>query len=128
MNRIDEIAEEISMIMPRIARHVTMGITQVFQLTPPQVFTIMVLQERESCSFSDLSQMLKVSAPTVTGIIDRLEKAEYVLRVPSKEDRRVIHIELTAKGDKFGKQIRQHVKEKWAQMLSKVSKTDWAQL
>ena len=98
MDRIDQIAEEISLIMPQIARHVALGFSQVFQMTPPQIFTIMALQEKEGCSFSDLNQILHVSAPTVTGIIDRLEKIGYVKRIHSKEDRRVINIELTEKG------------------------------
>jgi len=65
-----------------------------------------------------------VSAPTVTGIVDRLEKGGYARRVPNKEDRRVINIELTDNGLKFEKQIRTHIQKKWAQMLSKLSKAD----
>ena len=39
-----------------------------------------------------------VNSSTVTGIIDRLEKKEYVSRVRNSPDRRVITIELTDTG------------------------------
>ncbi len=124
MNRKDQIAEAISTIMPKIARHITLGMAQVFHLTPPQVFTILLIGSQPACRACDLSQALRVSAPTVTGIIDRLERAGYVKRVPSKTDRRVIHIELTQTGMKFDRQIRNHVKKQWRLLLDKLSDRD----
>ncbi len=36
--------------------------------------------------------------PGITGLVDRLEKADFVLRRRCTEDRRVIYVEITAKG------------------------------
>ena len=124
MKRINGIAEEVAMIMPQIARNVAMTMTQITQMTPPQIFTIMFLQEQEKCSFSDLGRVLHVSAPTVTNHIDRLEKSGYVRRVPSEVDRRVINIELTKDGLELAAKIRKHVKRKWSSFLNKLSAGD----
>jgi len=124
MSSKDHIAQEISRMMPKIARHVTLGFTQVFHLTPPQVFTLILVGEMQQCSFSDLSHALRVSAPTVTGIIDRLEKAGYVKRVPSQEDRRVINIQLTKLGHKFEKEIQVHIRKQWRVLLEKLSQKE----
>jgi len=44
-----------------------------------------------------LAELTGLTTGAITGVIDRLEKAGYAKRVPDKEDRRVILVELTHK-------------------------------
>ncbi|QOX65714.1 MarR family transcriptional regulator [Anoxybacterium hadale] len=52
-------------------------------------------------SMSDLSEILHVTKPNITVLIDKLVKLDYVERVNNSQDRRVILIRLTGKGEAF---------------------------
>jgi DNA-binding MarR family transcriptional regulator len=52
---------------------------------------------------TELAQKLRVSKPTVSVAIDRLEEAGYVRKAKSDEDRRSHHLHLTAKGEQFSR-------------------------
>jgi DNA-binding MarR family transcriptional regulator len=72
--------------------------------------------------------MLNVSAPTVTGVVDSLEKSKYAKRVYDKSDRRSINVELTEKGAKFASDMRKSVVSHWEEMLGKISVKDGEKL
>jgi DNA-binding MarR family transcriptional regulator len=46
----------------------------------------------------ELARRLGVTEKTITGVVDRLERAELVRRVRNEADRRVIQVELTGEG------------------------------
>ncbi len=52
-----------------------------------------------SMRLSEIAALINRTMPTVTVMVDRLEKTGYVKRVPSREDSRVIMVVTTAKGD-----------------------------
>ena len=104
--------------MHQIARRIIFGFFQTVEISPTQLFTIMLLQEKGPCHFSVLGTALNVAAPTVTGIIDRLEKGCYVKRVPDQNDRRAINIVLTSKGTVIAKKLRKTIEGRWAEVLS----------
>ena len=52
-------------------------------------------------TITKLAEHLKVTKPTATIALERLEKGGYLRRVHSSNDRRVTHVHLTAKGLKI---------------------------
>ena len=124
MARIDQIAEEVSVLMPMIARRVLLGFFQSVNITQTQIFTIMTLTEKVPVRLSTLSQKMNISAPTVTGIVDRLEKLGYVKRIPDQGDRRAINVDLTTKGRNLAKKLKATLKRKWRGLLIKLPKRD----
>lgn len=66
-------------------------------------------------TMGELCDLLYLSSSTVTELVDRLEANELVKRVRSKEDRRVIILEITEKGISLLKEI----KEKKSEILSR---------
>ncbi|MCG6535321.1 MAG: MarR family transcriptional regulator, partial [Syntrophales bacterium LBB04] len=52
---------------------------------------------------SELARKLRVSKPTVSVAVDKLEEAGYVRKTISDEDRRTHHLHLTAKGQQFSR-------------------------
>jgi DNA-binding MarR family transcriptional regulator len=68
-------------------------------LTSPQLWAIKTINESSPINVSDLANRLYLHPTTVIGIIDRLEKQDLVTRRRSKDDRRVVWIELTDKGN-----------------------------
>ena len=67
-------------------------------LTGPQLWTIKVIYENGPVNLSDLAARLYLHVTTVGGIIDRLETQNFVKRTRSKDDRRVVWVDLTSKG------------------------------
>jgi len=124
MEKTAKIAEEVATLMPMIARRVLLGFFQSVDITQTQIFTIMTLAEQSPVRLSQLSKKLHISAPTVTGIIDRLEKSGFVRRVPDGKDRRAINVGLTSKGQKISKKLKSTLKMKWKNLLSKLPKRD----
>ncbi|CAN5425215.1 hypothetical protein BH10ACI1_BH10ACI1_06420 [soil metagenome] len=53
----------------------------------------------KGCIMREIAEYLHVAVSTVTGLVDKLEEKELVKRERSSEDRRVIRITLTAKGE-----------------------------
>lgn len=100
-----------------------------FSVTLPQFDVLSELERAgDPLTMSQLSKELMVSNGNVTGVIDRLEKIDYVRRVRAEHDRRIQYIELTSKGRKdFDKMAGQH--ELWlADLLSDLSLTEMGKL
>ena len=70
------------------------------EVTPIQGMLLFFLQKNDGSSLTQISQGLMLENPTVTGLIDRLEKSGYVKRSDHPGDRRVYLIHLTEKGNK----------------------------
>ncbi len=80
-------------------------------VTPIQVMLLFFLQQNDGLSLTQISQGLMLENPTVTGLIDRLEKLGYVKRSDHPKDRRVYLVHLTEKGNKVAKKALPIVKQ-----------------
>jgi DNA-binding MarR family transcriptional regulator len=67
-------------------------------LTGPQLWAIKMIAENAPVKVSDLARLMFVQPATVVGILDRLERKGLAARTRSREDRRVVTIELTQAG------------------------------
>lgn len=67
-------------------------------LTLPQIHALEILGIHESMRMKELANWMGTTTGTLTVLIDRLEKKDYVRRCPHKTDRRSIIIELTDTG------------------------------
>lgn len=63
-----------------------------------QIHILMALQERGRTTVSELGQMLQVSTPSASSILDRMEDNGLVRRVRDVADRRVVHVEVSDRG------------------------------
>ncbi|MGG0738379.1 MarR family winged helix-turn-helix transcriptional regulator [Niallia taxi] len=66
---------------------------------------------------TDLSTALKITSPSVTQVINVLENTGYVERVNDQQDRRIMRIVLTDKGNDITTQIFQKVEEKYSNLV-----------
>ena len=67
-------------------------------LTGPQLWAIKIIAENAPLKVSDLARLMFVRPATVVGILDRLERKGLAARTRSREDRRVVTVELTRAG------------------------------
>ena len=123
---MDQYAEEIVRILPKVIRwfHINRAnaLTRA-QLNPAQFFVLDLICNLGIQKMSQLSKHLSVSLPAVTRIVDKLYAEKMVERIYGKKDRRVIKINITAKGRKivmaFRKQRKQALKEIFGKLCEK---------
>ena len=101
---VDTIVEAILYLYTE-SRRLMKGVAASFGLTGPQLTVVKMLDEIGDMSLSELSERIRAQNSTVTGIIDRMEREGLVARSRSREDRRVVHIRLTAKGHEVARRI-----------------------
>lgn len=69
-------------------------------------------------NLTELSIRLKITKPSTTALIDKLEEKKYITKVKSDADRRTAHVHLTRKGYQAS-QVHQKAHLKLAHELSK---------
>ena len=67
------------------------------EINPAQGRIMFVLWKNDEIPISELAKKTSLEKSTLTSMLDRLEEAGYVARVPSQQDRRKILIRRTAK-------------------------------
>ena len=82
-----------------VLRAVCVEQEKAYVVTPPQWGVIALLHRNGAMTVGTISQMRGVDAPTVTGIIKRLEQNGLVERQHDREDRRVVKVQLTSEGE-----------------------------
>lgn len=81
---------------------------QSFNLTPPQFMALFTLaRSARPRPMSDITNASLQDAPTMTGIVDRLEKVGLVARTRSDSDRRVVLVEATPAGCELVRQVQE---------------------
>ena len=74
-------------------------------VTPPQWGVLVALWDQDGLSLSELARRSFFDGPTMTGIVDRLEKSGLVSRRRDSRDRRVISVYLTGEGRQLQAQL-----------------------
>ena len=85
-------------------------------LTMPQYQLLLAAAQSEGATLGSLSEQLDCSRGNITGIVDRLERDDWLRRERSREDRRVITVRLTEKGEKVH-EIAAELAEQMRQLL-----------
>ncbi|WP_246269572.1 MarR family winged helix-turn-helix transcriptional regulator [Chitinophaga oryzae] len=67
-------------------------------LTYPQYLVMLLLWEHQSMNVKNLGETLMLDSGTLTPLLKRLETKKLVKRVRSKEDERIVNIQLTPQG------------------------------
>ena len=67
-------------------------------VTPKQVMLLYYLQNNNGCSLTEVSRGVMLKNPTITGLVDRLERSGYVERRNDPMDRRAYCIYFTDEG------------------------------
>ncbi len=80
--------------------------TRIAGLTPSQFAVLSMLWDKDGLPFKDLAAANWCTRPTMTGIVDTLEKKELVTRQPNPGDRRSLLVCLTDRGRALQKTAR----------------------
>jgi DNA-binding MarR family transcriptional regulator len=83
----------------------------------PQFFLMAYLSSEEYMTMSDIAKKMGHSTAAATGLVDRLEKLNYVERVHAAEDRRKIMVRITQTGVELVSRMRNEIAGDLANML-----------
>lgn len=95
------IETEIVAALRRIIRAIDLHSRQLVQeigLTWPQLATLRSADKAGSVSIGALARLVHLGQPTLTGIVDRLERSGYVSRSPDAADGRSVRVTVTDRG------------------------------
>ncbi len=87
-------------------------------LTLKQLHCIEIIKQENNPSLSELAEVLEITKPSMTIMIDRLAKHGYLDKVKSDQDRRSAHVHLTAKGIQAS-ELHEKVHSEFASRLTK---------
>lgn len=76
------------------------GKSDMVELTSRQIFCIEQIKSLKNPNLSELAEVMRIAKPSMTVMINRLEKNQLVEKVQSDSDRRTAHLHLTEKGEK----------------------------
>ena len=99
-----------------------------FDLTERQWRVLRVLWAKDDRSVRDISRLTLISPPSLVGVLDRLVRDGRVIRRPSSQDRRKIHVRLTAKGRRLEARVRPLVDETYARLGPALTPAQWKAL
>ncbi|MHB1651948.1 MAG: MarR family winged helix-turn-helix transcriptional regulator [Desulfitobacteriaceae bacterium] len=109
-----EIAENLGQMLGEIVKALHHQFKKQFheftggqELTVSQIFLLRSLVNRGPSSISDLAENLNLANSTVSGIVDRLERDGFVMRVRDKADRRIVYVQLTERAERLKEQVPQ---------------------
>jgi DNA-binding MarR family transcriptional regulator len=76
-----------------------------FGLTPCQFDVLLSLWGEDGIVLSELGRRVSRDSPTITGVVDRMEKKMLVKRTRDDSDRRVVKVVLTPKGKNMQEEL-----------------------
>ncbi|MGH4139565.1 MarR family winged helix-turn-helix transcriptional regulator [Clostridium sp.] len=90
-------------------------------ITAPQAMVMGILSKEKKIKISGLSNKLGLSNSTVSGIVDRLEKQGIVERERSREDRRVVYVNICPKFNEVHGDAHKLIRENTANVIKKAT-------
>ncbi|MDJ0814287.1 MAG: MarR family transcriptional regulator [Woeseiaceae bacterium] len=106
--------------MPRFRK-----IFNEFGLTEQQWRVLRVLWDEEAMTLNRLAALTLIPAPSLVGIIDRMERGQLVIRQRSEADRRKVNVVLTSQGAALQDDIMPRVATAYAELKQSVDPETW---
>ena len=113
----------LDILMPRFKT-----IYRQFDLTEQQWRILRVLWERDSLSVLLLCEQTLIPAPSLVGVIDRLESRGLVMRQRDSADRRKVMVAITAEGRALKEQVTPLIAKAYREAEASATPEVWAQL
>lgn len=93
------------------------------ELTSIQFMVLSILKERPSLGINEIADLCHMGSSSMSAVVERLVKGEYIVRTRSDADRRSVMLQITAKGEKAQQETQQLWMERVSPILE-ISKED----
>ncbi len=125
------IENQVIVALRRISRAIDLYsrvLVQQHGLTAPQLAALQKVGELQPVSVSAVARSIHLSMATVTGIFNRLEKRELVMRSRNGQDRRTVTLELTEAGVRVLESAPSLLQDRFRAELAKLKQWEQTQL
>ncbi len=99
------VANQLRPVLLRLARELRRE-TETLGVTARQVTLLWLIKANPGLSLRELAAEERISAPALSGYVDRLERAGLIERVRDSDDRRRVGLTLTDEGARLLKRVR----------------------
>ena len=96
-----------------------------FDLTEPQWRVLRVLWEHDGASVVDLAGATLITAPSLVGVLDRLQQAGLIARRPGQTDRRRVRVFLRPRGRTLERRVRPMVEAAYTRLQRALTPAEW---
>ena len=98
-------ANQLRPVLLRLSRELRQE-TEQLGVTSRQVTLLWLIRKNPGMSLRELAAEERISAPALSGYVDRLEKANLLARVRDEGDRRRVGLALTDEGERLLRRVR----------------------
>ena len=98
-------ANQLRPVLLRLSRELRQE-TEQLGITSRQVTLLWLIRKNPGMSLRELAAEERISAPALSGYVDRLEKANLLARVRDEGDRRRVGLALTEEGERLLRRVR----------------------
>ncbi|MDD5255221.1 MAG: MarR family transcriptional regulator [Candidatus Omnitrophica bacterium] len=124
---LPEFADELNRLIPFLLKEMVRRNTKEHfkeRITLPQLLVMQFMDENQSSRMTDVATFMKVSTAAITGLVDRLVRSGYAARLLDSNDRRIIRVNLTAKGRGLIKKINDQRRQMVVHIFGKISEQE----
>jgi len=118
---------KLNRVRRKIHRYYEVKLAQ-FKITPAQFYVLSALWDKDEIRFKDLSKRLDMDGATLTGVLDRMEKRDFIQRIEDPKDRRSVLVCLTTKSKEIRPQMIEIAQDLDAKFRKEVDEEDYNKL
>lgn len=125
---VDKFDSSLPMMLHRTLDTIIPHYRKVFKehgISEQQWRILRVLWERGECTSAELAKKTLLPSPSMVGIIDRMTAKNLVIRQRSNEDRRIVRVSLTEKGQALQTELMPRIDAIYRQMMSRCDDDAW---
>ena len=125
---IEQFTRSLPMMLYRSLDAITPRFRKIFSefdLTEQQWRVLRVLWEGQDVTLNELADVTLIPAPSLVGVVDRLQLAGLVERRRSEVDRRRVYVLVTAKGIELEAKVMPRVATAYAELKLSVDAQTW---
>ena len=102
------------------AHHCVDGGQECCDISGPQMFAILALRDRGQMTITELSEMLDVSAPSASAMVDRLVDKGVLTREHSREDRRKVVVGVSPEAAEKVDRVQEKILQSFVELVEKI--------
>lgn len=93
-----------------------------------QLHGLIYIYENKNCSLKDLAKKFSITLPSANDLINKLNQLKLINRKEDKQDRRLINLSITKKGEKLIKSILEKNNQCFSSLINKLNMEEKKQL
>lgn len=101
MSKKRRLIYQLNVARHTMMKHMDAVCRQELGISMVQFSALMVIGEQKTCQMKDLARILMLDKSAITGLANRMLNNDLIIKQPSKLDARVMHINMTSKGQQL---------------------------